>query len=273
MLQNSRAIGCCHPDWVNHVATAFQDKFEAIAQKQVPLHINVWLDCGGIGTEMHAAECITKGLAPFGVDVSFHLFGGSDKCEHASAAVQHAFAPKHWSQDILDRNLGTGQFMCAVHDTDTCTLPRESMEVYSASFPCGPWSPRGARQGLKDPKDGDLIWKVLDAIAYMRPFLFMLENVLEIATEGDGDVESSDLDKIVKVMKKKLGAYHVIMLYGVCPSSFGFPIVRKRWHCLGSRINNQLEIVADRFINLPPLPKGTPCQRQFLFIINVITNH
>ena len=258
-LQNSRATRCCHPDWVRHVAMALQDKFEAIAQKQMQLRINVWLDCGGIGTEMHAGECIAKGLAQFGIDVSFHLYGGSDKCGHATAAVQHAFAPKHWSNNILDRDLKTGRFTCVVHDTGTCQLPQGCIEMFSASFPCSPWSPRGRRQGLKDPKDGDLIWQVLDTISFMEPFLFMMENVLEITNSDDDDVESSDLDKIVEVMKKQLCKYHVIMISGVCPSNLGFPNVRKRWFCLGSKLNNELAIAANRFINLPPMPKGTAC--------------
>ena len=56
-------------------------------------------------------------------------------------------------------------------------------DVYIAGFPCQPFSVMGARQGLHDSQGrGQIIFRIIKAIAHKRPRAFLLENVKGLVT-------------------------------------------------------------------------------------------
>ena len=250
MLRSVPDPKSCHPDWLGTIAEVLQPELQSWATRGGPKVINMWLDCAGFATEMHAADILQAGLRECGLSISFSLFCGCDKCPKAAQSVKHMFSPKHWSSDIKKRDFNKSTFECDICGKD-CEIPKGSIEFYSASFPCSPWSMRGSRKGFSHPTEGDIVWDVIDTIKHMQPYLFMMENVVEIMSERN---EGVDFKVIMEVMQRKLQGYCFTMVKGYCPTMLGYPNARRRWFCLGSRVNNKVSDLVPRLLAQPPVP-------------------
>ena len=59
------------------------------------------------------------------------------------------------------------------------------MHIYTAGFPCQPFSMAGERRGMQDPR-GNVFFGCAAYIAAKRPWLFILENVMGLLSHDGG---------------------------------------------------------------------------------------
>ena len=222
-----------HPDWATHMVSILRPWLQSLPQLCGHcLRLHVWADCVGHCSEMCAAPEIEQTLCKLlGVDAKFILHGACDECPHSKKFVVQNFDPKHWSDDICDRDWVTGVY------TDTKTdpavarqLPPEGIDIYCAGWPCGPFSHRGARKRGDDAK-GHIIWAVINSIKLMNPGTFILENVSAV-TEQD---ENNFWQQVADTLADELPHHNTVMLPGYSPLHVGYPNYRDRLKVLGAR--------------------------------------
>ena len=155
-----------HPDWAAHVVSILGPYLRSLPKLCSPcLRLHVWADCAGLCSEMCAAREVEQSLRRLlGVDVKFILHGACDECPHSKKFVMQNYAPKHWSDDICDRDWETGAYTDTTADPAVCRqLPDTSIDIYVAGWPCGPFNHRGVRKRGADAKGG-IIWSVINSI-------------------------------------------------------------------------------------------------------------
>ena len=130
-----------HPDWAAHVVSILEPYLRSLPKLCSPcLRLHVWADCAGLCSEMCAAREVEQSLRRLlGVDVKFILHGACDECPHSKKFVMQNYAPKHWSDDICDRDWETGAYTDTTADPAVCRqLPDTSIDIYVAGWP---WVP------------------------------------------------------------------------------------------------------------------------------------
>lgn len=97
------------------------------------------------------------------------------------------------------------------------TLPK--IDLFAGGFPCQPFSIAGYRKGFLDTGRGEVFFKIIKIIEYLKPAVVLLENVKNLKTHDSG--------KTYKIIEKKLRdiGYHVkskvlnTMEYGNVPQN------------------------------------------------------
>ena len=78
---------------------------------QVPnkhLVLNVWCDCGGMGTEALALKDMAAELANMGLKLDVSVYMYCDQEEAAQKFARQNLKPKHMADDISSRDFGQG---------------------------------------------------------------------------------------------------------------------------------------------------------------------
>jgi site-specific DNA-cytosine methylase len=97
-------------------------------------------------------------------------------------------------------------------------------ELWWASPPCQPFTSRGRRRDLDDPRTAGLV-ALLGLIEARRPPRFALENVPGFAGSRAHDALRETLDR----------AGYEVAEHLLCPTDLGWPGRRPRWYCLASQ--------------------------------------
>ena len=222
------------PQWACHWVEVLGDRLGDLMSNTLTsgTTLNVWSDCGGMGTEMFALADITAAIqAKYGVlmQLNLHCFCDSEKHCRDMAVANHA--PTHVSDDINNRDFDDGTFECSLC-ADTHAMPTQGLDIYVCCFPCGPWSKSGKRLGFNDA-DGQLCWQAIASIKYMKPNLYVMENVVAI---GDRDeLGQSDLEVIKAHMVEALPGYTHLVITGIGPTMNGYPVRKSRTLLIGGR--------------------------------------
>jgi site-specific DNA-cytosine methylase len=78
-------------------------------------------------------------------------------------------------KDLRDDADGDGNIWADCTSRDVSRMP--AVQLYTAGFPCQPFSSAGARRGARDPHGKSVVQGVLGYIREKRPMVFVLENV------------------------------------------------------------------------------------------------
>lgn len=111
----------------------------------------------------------------------------------------------------------SGMFLEDIDKLKTDFLPE--FDVLTGGFPCQPFSIAGYKKGFKDEGRGNLFFKIVDILKAKKPRAFLLENVKNLKTHGDGETL-----KIIRGELEKIG-YNVLsevlntMEYGDLPQN------------------------------------------------------
>ena len=156
---------------------------------------------------------------------------------------------------VLELFAGIGGFAAAFPDVeivDAIDIDQSAREVYSANFkhnysvkeiaslplewfsryssdiwwmspPCTPFTQRGARRDLDDPRSA-AIRHLIDAVASIRPPLVCIENVIGF--------ETSQAFQHLQDRWQQVG-YH-LQTHTLCPTALGWPNRRPRVYCIAS---------------------------------------
>ena len=173
--------------------------------------------CTGWASEAQA--CADLGLS------SMHVFA----CDNAAA-----------SRRFVTTNFDIGQWFPDVFDPGFCAAPY--VDIFSAGFPCQPYSTEGKGCGMADAR-AHVIEPVLQYIMNQSPRAVLLENVLGLIQKEHIDVA----DTIVGVLRKK---YKVFMKV-LNSQDFGVPHHRPRVFIIALR--------RDAFTGQWVWPESVPC--------------
>ena len=100
------------------------------------------------------------------------------------------------------------------------------VDLLCGGVPCQSFSQAGKRKGLEDPR-GDLMMKFIDIINFVKPKIFMVENVKGLLTHDNGNT----LKKILETMNKN-NLYNIT--YKILDSSkYDVPQKRERIFIIG----------------------------------------
>ena len=121
--------------------------------------------CSGMGIDFLALrEVLGRKFVESAVEHTFVC----EKNKSASAFVKDNFAPKLFLADVM-----SDAFLSA---------PR--VDIFTAGFPCQPFSPAGLGEGEADQQGrGLMIWQILRYFRVSPPSLFILENVETLLTD------------------------------------------------------------------------------------------
>ena len=172
--------------------------------------LRVASDCTGTGN----AETSFRKFVP-DIEVIF-------TCDNSPAAQRwlgvHMKA-KYMFGDIMDRKCSRTSISGITCEGDTVSIKRGDVDVYTAGFPCTPWSGKGLRLGWSDPNARPLL-KIRKTIYALQPPLVILENVPRV-------LDNSGLS-VLKAFLGVLQNYHIWISHPLSPHSFGVPQHRDR---------------------------------------------
>ncbi|MCG8462787.1 MAG: DNA cytosine methyltransferase [Holophagales bacterium] len=98
-------------------------------------------------------------------------------------------------------------------------------ELWWASPPCQPFTRRGLRRGLEDPR-GQTFAALLERLEELRPPYFAFENVVGFEGTEAQDALLGSLER---------AGYPRIRQWRRCPSELGWPVRRPRFYLIASR--------------------------------------
>lgn len=132
----------------------------------------------------------------------------------------------------------------------------DNVDLLTGGVPCQSFSQAGSRKGLDDPR-GDLMMKFIDIVEYVKPKIFMIENVKGLITHNGGNTFAS----IIQNMNKN----NLYNIYHKCldASKYDVPQKRERVFIVGvlKTINRpfifpteseNVKLLKDVLINVPP---------------------
>ncbi|MBA2320651.1 MAG: DNA cytosine methyltransferase, partial [Deltaproteobacteria bacterium] len=143
----------------------------------------------------------------------------ADRCEIVAAVDHDEFAHRtyraNWPHPALRWN---------VAGLRAAQLARLEADLWWMSPPCQPYTVRGARRDLDDPRAGSLI-RLLDLIAEVRPRHLALENVPTFAGSRAHEALREVLDRCGYRTRER----------SLCPAELGMPNKRPRFYLLASQ--------------------------------------
>lgn len=101
----------------------------------------------------------------------------------------------------FDSNFETKLYLEDLTKIDSNTFPY--FDVLTGGFPCQPFSIAGYKKGFEDKGRGDLFFEIINILRDRKPKAFLLENVKNLKTHGNGNTL-----RIIYNELEKLG-YHV----------------------------------------------------------------
>ena len=225
--------GRAGPDWARLVAQRLRSA-NLFGAQETSLTLQLWADCGGLGTANIAATALGEALGEeLGLHVRWNMYCYCDKDKVAREFVKRNFKPEHISDDMEHRNFETNEIACSICNCNH-SLPEGGIDLYVAGFPCTPWTRRGLRRGWDSPdiKPFKIGFRTIQRI---KPALWLYE-VPEGVRDQVGKASESGLDQIQAFVSELLGESYVTQTAtAVDPTWFGFPIRRPRVFMLGWR--------------------------------------
>ena len=109
--------------------------------------------------------------------------------------------------------------------------------VYTAGFPCQPYSKDGCRQGDSDPRSG-VVWAVCLAIEELRPDIYVLENVAELVENPKYAEIVSD---ILRILCEIGGNLYMVDFKVLDSKDHGVPATRRRVYFVGVRRDRMIK--------------------------------
>ncbi len=100
-----------------------------------------------------------------------------------------------------------------------------SADLWWASPPCQPFTRRGRRLDLEDPRAKTFL-ALLEKLGEVRPRYFAMENVVGFET-------SQARDRLLQILERS--GYSSFLEWSLCPSDFGVPNRRPRYYALAAR--------------------------------------
>lgn len=231
------------PPWARHFCQVLASDFETMAAKanagEVP--ITLWSDCAGMATEALALADIAAACAEgFGFSLRCKLYGACDNNAAAEAFILAHHRPVTFARDLFERDFESGTYHCSIQNKKV-PLPTTGIDLYTAGFPCTPWSPRGRRLGFDHTQAGHA-FACVRTIRHMQPCVFILENVVAVQHSSASDMgasegkeEVSDFGEINRFLLENLPGYAVCTVSGLSPLHCGFPTHRTRLFVVGVR--------------------------------------
>lgn len=189
--------------------------------KQFPRGIELFAGCGGLSTGF--------------LDAGLHVAAGFELDARAVDAYNYNHVYRRSRGFVADLNVATGAEMLEKAGIDRA-------DFVIGGPPCQPFSIVGKRQGARDSRAA-LIDHFVRVVDELNPSAFLLENVPNLATIGDGEI----LER-VKASLRDLGfaVDHVV----VSAADFGVPQNRKRLIVMGVKGTNA--------VRFPEATYGTP---------------
>lgn len=169
-----------------------------------------------------------SGLGAAGIAWGGPIAAAVDQSPHANAvyAANHGFAPKAWN-------------LAGVRSSQLAGL---AAQRWWMSPPCQPFTVRGARRDLDDPRVRPLL-RVLELIAELRPAVLAMENVPGfVASATRGHVRESLMASGYTLSERLL-----------CPTALGIPMRRHRYYLVARQGGNGLHTT-----DFDPAPACTP---------------
>lgn len=126
----------------------------------------------------------------------------------------------------LKHNHPNANVVCGSMDKIDYSQYVNKVDLLTGGVPCQAFSHAGLRKGLEDPR-GDLMMKFIDILNFVKPKLFMIENVKGLLTHDNG-----------KTIEKIIDALNQSNLYNIryrCldASKYGVPQKRERVFIVG----------------------------------------
>tara|TARA_R110000868_G_scaffold161145_2_gene391115 strand:- start:1259 stop:2260 length:1002 start_codon:yes stop_codon:yes gene_type:complete len=146
--------------------------------------------------------------------------------KEAGYKIKYAVDNSQYAVDTYNKNIGNH-----AHCKDVTKLPFDDIpeaDVYTAGFPCQPFSVAGSGLGVEDPKAGNLGNYFLNLVKEKKPRAFIIENVKGITSTKNYPFFNSLIDSFIasgyKVSWKLINCYH-----------YGVPQLRERVFMVGVR--------------------------------------
>lgn len=171
-----------------------------------PIGIELFAGCGGLSTGF--------------LDAGLHVAAGFEIDARAVDAYNYNHDYRGSRGFIADLNTATGPELLAMADVDRC-------DFLIGGPPCQPFSIAGKRQGRRDLRS-DLVGHFVRIVSELRPSVFLLENVPNLAAISGGE--------FLAELKSALRALGFTVDHAVVSAAdYGVPQNRKRLVILGLR--------------------------------------
>lgn len=228
----SQPILASQPKWAHHAVHVLQEHShlpKKLGQEKY-LELTLWVDCGGINSEMFALATLGEALRELlNVSVKWILYMTceSDTTSRKFAELNHD--PMHISDQMQHRNFQTGQVTCSKHGANH-DMPKHGVDLYVGTYPCSPWSRRGKRTGFDHP-DAEVSIIGMQTIAFISPAVF----VLELGEMPSQDALQEILQKVQQLVQAGVAKYTIHVVRNLTPAWSGYPTRRKRLFIIGWR--------------------------------------
>lgn len=110
-----------------------------------------------------------------------------------------------------------------INDVDINSIPDH--DILCAGFPCQPFSKAGSQLGLRDPRNGNLFYKIMEILHCHKPEYIFLENVPNLKGHDNGNTW--------KVINQELSQLYDVREEILSPHHFGIPQHRSRIYIVG----------------------------------------
>jgi site-specific DNA-cytosine methylase len=130
------------------------------------------------------------------------------------------------SQSVYALNFQSPYWIRELETLSYDWLASQGADLWWMSPPCTPFSRRGHRKGLADPRARSLV-QLIHAVPHVQPEMVVLENVV-------GFEDSSAFDLLSETWS---AVGYRIQHRTICPTHFGWPNRRPRVYVLASRSN------------------------------------
>ena len=219
------------PPWADHIVHTL------IANGHLPrradgkrLVLQLWSDCSGINSEMFSwAELRDAILRIIGADVALSLYYTCDSDSQSLAFARRNHGPLHASDNITQRNFSRGEFWDTWRQ-DNFPIPAVGVDLYVGTYPCSPWSRRGARTGWDHPAV-QAMHIGLQTLSYIQPAVWIVE-VGELHEHASLDEVGSSINDVLMTNGR---AYVIQPVRHLGPATQGIPMRRPRTFFIGYR--------------------------------------
>ena len=216
--------------WADHVVHTLVSNGHLPSHSQKQVQLQAWSDCSGINSEKLAWNELQDAMRRIiGAVVSLDLYYTCDSDAKSIVFAKANHHPRHVGTNMTQRNFTSGLFWCMLED-ENLPIPQAGVDVYVGTYPCSPWSRRGARTGWDHPSVEP--FRIgLQTICYIQPALFIIE-LGELPENASCD---EILDHIGVVLEQNGRNYIIQLVRSLGPQTQGYPIRRSRTFFLGWR--------------------------------------
>ena len=199
--------------------------------------------CSGLCAELFAAQILTLDVTPkFACD-----------CDKAATKLSNSL----WKHEQYFDNVWDPDFLAKAPQVD----------VFTAGFPCQPFSVQGLHGGVNDEKNGGaVVFQILRYIKLKKPKLFLLENVKGLATQHQEVLQ--EIVKFLRDLTKSKQKVYTVHFATLNARNSGLPQNRERILIVGI----QNEVMTGEFCwpTAVPLPK-LPLQVLYVWAVIFVT--